>query len=120
MYNFVTHIDRSAVRPQGPLHNINSSHHTGANPGGTHRIDDHFLVFVPDARARNPVTKSNWEGAGVKPDIAIERDRALATAYGLALDAKIHDQSRPAAYRDGVAKLRAKLDTLTDADILAL
>ena len=92
----------------------------GANPGGTRRIDDHFLIFVPSERARNPITKTNWEGAGVKPDIELPRERALVRAYGMAIDAKLQDTSLTAAQRDGFKQLRAKIDTLTDADILAL
>ncbi|MDP9105782.1 MAG: S41 family peptidase [Candidatus Eremiobacteraeota bacterium] len=92
----------------------------GANPGDTRRIDDHFSVFVPDARARNPITKTNWEGVGVEPDIAIARDRALITAYGMALDAKLRDASVTGGYHDRLATLRTKLDTMTDAEILAL
>jgi hypothetical protein len=92
----------------------------GANPGGTRRIDDHYLIFVPGMRAQNPITKTNWEGVGVKPDVAVDRDRALITAYGMILDAKLRDTSLSAARRDGYTKLRAKVDTLTDAEILAL
>jgi C-terminal processing protease CtpA/Prc len=92
----------------------------GANPGDTRRIDDHFMIFVPTARARNPITKTNWEGVGVKPDIAVERDRALITAYGMIVDAKLRDTSLTAAQRDAYTKFRAKLDTMTDAEILAL
>jgi hypothetical protein len=92
----------------------------GANPGDTRRIDDHFSIFVPDARARNPITKTNWEGVGVKPDIDVPRDRALITAYGMALDAKLRDASVTGGYHDRLAALRAKLGTLADADILAL
>jgi hypothetical protein len=92
----------------------------GANPGETRRIDDHFAIFVPDARARNPVTNTNWEGVGVKPDLAQPRERALVTAYGMALDAKLHDTALSTDQRAGITKLRARLDTLTDAEILAL
>jgi peptidase S41-like protein len=92
----------------------------GANPGGTRRIDDHFSIFVPDARARNPITKTNWEGVGVKPDIETARDRALITAYGMALEAKLSDTTLSTPARDRYTQLRAKLDTLTDAEILAL
>ena len=92
----------------------------GANPGGTRRIDDHFMIFVPDQRARNPITKTNWEGVGVKPDIAVDRDRALITAYGMIVDAKLRDTSLTAAQRDAYTKFRAKIDTMTDAEILAL
>ncbi|MDB5069343.1 MAG: hypothetical protein JWM87_454 [Candidatus Eremiobacteraeota bacterium] len=92
----------------------------GANPGETRRIDDHFLIFVPSERARNPITKTNWEGVGVKPDVEVPRERALIAAYGIAVDAKLRDASLTAAQRDGLQQLRAKIDTLTDADILAL
>jgi hypothetical protein len=75
---------------------------------------------VPSERARNPITKTNWEGAGVKPDVEVPRERALVTAYGMAIDAKLQDASLTAAQRDGMKQLRAKIGTLTDADILAL
>ena len=92
----------------------------GANPGDTRRIDDHYAIFVPDERARNPITKTNWEGVGVKPDIDVPRERALVTAYGMALDGRLRDSSLMTAQRDGLTKLRAKLDTMSDAEILAL
>src|SRR6516162_7458125 len=41
----------------------------GAHPGGPRPINDHFSVWVPTGRAINPVSKTNWEGTGVKPDI---------------------------------------------------
>ncbi|MDB5094317.1 MAG: hypothetical protein JWO85_2418 [Candidatus Eremiobacteraeota bacterium] len=92
----------------------------GANPGDVRRIDDHFSIFVPDMRAQNPITKTNWEGAGVKPDVAVDRERALATAYAAALDARLRDASLDADQRGALRGLRGKLDTLTDAEILAL
>jgi hypothetical protein len=92
----------------------------GANPGDTRRIDDHYMIFVPTERARNPITKTNWEGVGVKPDIAVDRDRALITAYGMAIDERLRDTSLSAARRDGLTTLRAKIATMTDAEILAL
>ncbi len=42
----------------------------GAHPGGMERIGD-FGVFVPSGRAINPITKTNWEGTGVRPEIAV-------------------------------------------------
>jgi C-terminal processing protease CtpA/Prc len=52
----------------------------GAHPGGEVRVDDHFGVWVPFGRPENPVTKSNWEGVGVKPDVAVPAEKALAAA----------------------------------------
>jgi hypothetical protein len=57
----------------------------GAHPGGVQPINDHFVVWVPTGRAINPVTKTNWEGTGVKPDIAVPADLALQTAHLAAL-----------------------------------
>ncbi len=92
----------------------------GANPGGTRRIDDHFSIFIPTERARNPITKTNWEGAGVKPDIDVARDRALTTAYAMAIDAKLRDTSLNPGARAAYTQLRTKLDTMTDAEVFAL
>jgi hypothetical protein len=57
----------------------------GAHPGGMVPVADHFLVFVPSGRAINPVTKTNWEGTGVKPDVEVAADKALETAHQLAV-----------------------------------
>src|SRR5262249_36093703 len=43
----------------------------GAHPGGSRRINDHFAIWVPSGRAINPITKTNWEGTGVTPDIDV-------------------------------------------------
>ena len=55
----------------------------GAHPVAGHRIDEHFMIGVPFARAINPITHTNWEGVGVKPDIMVPAKDALATAQKL-------------------------------------
>ncbi len=55
----------------------------GAHPVSGHRIDEHFMIGVPFARAINPITHTNWEGVGVKPDIPVPANDALATAQKL-------------------------------------
>lgn len=57
----------------------------GANPGREFRINEHFRIFVPTGRAINPVTGTNWEGTGVKPDIETTFAHALKTAHLAAL-----------------------------------
>lgn len=52
----------------------------GAHPGDMVRLGDHFSAFVPTGRAISPITKTNWEGVGVKPDIATPADDALRVA----------------------------------------
>ena len=53
----------------------------GANPGDQVRLSDHFEMFLPNGRAVNPITHTNWEGVGVKPDVPTTADAALLTAY---------------------------------------
>jgi len=48
----------------------------GANPGGTYAVNEALAIFVPTGRAINPVTKTNWEGVGVEPDIPTRPDDA--------------------------------------------
>jgi C-terminal processing protease CtpA/Prc len=55
----------------------------GAHPVSGHRIDEHFMIGVPFARAINPITHTNWEGTGVKPDIAVPARDALEAALKL-------------------------------------
>ena len=56
----------------------------GAHPAGLRPINDEFVVNVPSGRAINPITKSNWEGVGVKPEIEVPADQALEKAIELA------------------------------------
>lgn len=56
----------------------------GANPGDVLSFDN-FKMAIPTGRAINPITKTNWEGVGVKPDYAIEASKALEIAYKKAL-----------------------------------
>jgi retinol-binding protein 3 len=62
----------------------------GAHPGGPITIDDQFFVNVPQGRAINPVTKTNWEGVGVIPEIKVPANEALEKAFEVlkALDLK--------------------------------
>ena len=53
----------------------------GANPGGRFPIERQFWVFIPVGRAINPITKTNWEGVGVVPQLKVSSDQALDKAY---------------------------------------
>ena len=59
----------------------------GANPGGGVPLPYSMTVFVPTGRAINPITKTNWEGVGVKPDVAVPAADALDAAHRLATQA---------------------------------
>ena len=56
----------------------------GAHAMAPHKIDDHFYIRVPFARFVNPITKTDWEGVGVKPDVKVSAADALAVAERLA------------------------------------
>ena len=55
-----------------------------AHPSSTHRIDDHFTIRVPYAKAVNPISKTNWEGTGVAPHVKVPAAEALSAAQKLA------------------------------------
>jgi hypothetical protein len=56
----------------------------GAHPFEYRRVHPHFAVDLPEGKSINPITGTNWQGVGVKPDIAVPADHALETALGLA------------------------------------
>jgi hypothetical protein len=56
----------------------------GAHMARWHRIDDHFWIRVPDTRAINPISKTNWEGTGVEPDVKVKAADALTTVREMA------------------------------------
>src|SRR6266567_6129562 len=58
----------------------------GAHPVGGHPIDDHFTIGVPFARAVNPITKTDWEGTSIDPDVKVEASQALEAAIKLSLE----------------------------------
>jgi len=58
----------------------------GAHPVWGHSIDDHFTIGVPFARAVNPITKTDWEGTGIEPDVKVEASQALDQAVKLVRD----------------------------------
>jgi len=58
----------------------------GAHPVSGRRINEHFIIGVPEARAINPITHTNWEGVGVEPDVKVPAADAMATAVKLATE----------------------------------
>jgi len=56
----------------------------GAHPTGSFIATDKYFVRVPRGRAINPITKTNWEGTGVTPDVIVDADKAFDIAYAKA------------------------------------
>jgi len=69
--------------------------------GGAHPVDRHYFkeikfgAMIPFGRAVNPITKTNWEGTGVEPDVKVSKEDALSTAHTQALQ-KLLKSSRDA------------------------
>lgn len=87
----------------------------GANPGGGYRIGDHFTVFIPTGRAISPITKTNWEGTGVEPDVKVPQEQALKTAYLLSLNKsleKAKDERLVNALKQLIDQNRKELDAM--------
>lgn len=58
----------------------------GAHPAQGVPAGDHFSMRIPFGRPINPVTKGDWEGKGVEPDVQASAADALATAEKLAAE----------------------------------
>jgi hypothetical protein len=87
----------------------------GAHPGGVERLSDHFGVFIPIGRAISPITKTNWEGTGVEPDIKVPKEQALKTAFLLALNKaleKAKDDNLKANLKDVIDRTQKELDEM--------
>jgi C-terminal processing protease CtpA/Prc len=69
----------------------------GAHPGSPYKLQPHFEVFIPKGRAINPITKGNWEGVGVQPDVSVSAEDALETAHKMALEAVIENSQKSAS-----------------------
>jgi retinol-binding protein 3 len=56
---------------------------TGGGAHGTraYRLSDHFSAGIPHVYSVNPITKTDWEGKGVQPDIRAARKEALRVAH---------------------------------------
>jgi C-terminal processing protease CtpA/Prc len=87
----------------------------GAHPGGGFRISEHFGMFVPTGRAISPITKTNWEGTGVTPDVAVPADQALLVARLMALKKSASTVVNPdfkAGVQDEIQKLEKELNSM--------
>ena len=82
----------------------------GANPGATVKLAHGFAAFIPDGRAINPVTGTNWEHVGVKPDRDVPAGDALKAAHVAAIEAVIADETdetRARSLREVLAEIAA-------------
>jgi retinol-binding protein 3 len=81
----------------------------GAHPVAVRKLSPLLSLRVPTGRAINPVTKTDWEGTGVKPDVAVDAASSLHAAQVLALRSILGTTSLSAAKR---REAKAALDSL--------
>lgn len=58
----------------------------GAHPVNGFAIGDRYEARIPVGRAINPISKTNWEGTGIQPDIEVPAPEALDLAVGTILE----------------------------------
>jgi retinol-binding protein 3 len=90
---------------------------TGGGAHGTlsHRVNNHFTISVPFSRSINPVTKTDWEGTGVKPDIEVPAEYALLTAEIAALEKAAARHAKEPMRAEAFRAIRAsKMKELAD------
>ena len=84
----------------------------GANPDQAFDLGGGFLVFVPNGRAVNPVTGTNWEGVGITPDYP-----SLSGQHADYIERALHDYKKGGRTNPIMAGMA---NSLTDQDILEL
>ena len=87
----------------------------GAHPGGGFRITENFGMFVPTGRAISPITKTNWEGTGVTPDVSVPAEHALLVTRIMALKKLVPTLKNPdlkAGGEEEIKKLEKELEEL--------
>ncbi len=62
----------------------------GAHPISDKVLNDDLILILPEWISVHPVTKGNWEGVGVEPDIPVDAAKAFNVAYLKALE-KLRD-----------------------------
>lgn len=84
--------------------------------GGAHSVDlypvgNRFEIYLPTARAVNPVTGANWEGTGVLPDVQVPAEKALETAMELAKKAALeYGKTKSEKLARAVEEMQEQLD----------
>jgi hypothetical protein len=82
----------------------------GAHPIQPFRIDPNLVAVIPVGRSINLITKGDWEGTGVKPDVAVAADKAMNKANALALRQVLPKINNPKE-RSMLEKKLAELET---------
>jgi hypothetical protein len=85
----------------------------GAHDGEDEEILGTFIMHLPTGRAVNPITKTNWEGSGVMPDVAVPQQEALDRAQLVILEELVEnetDETNQKIYSFALREIKAKLN----------
>jgi retinol-binding protein 3 len=88
----------------------------GAHPGASYRLNPHFEVFIPIGYVTHAITKQNWEGIGVTPDVQTASEQALKIAHKKALESIIEALGDPLSepLKELLVEARAAYEGLED------
>ncbi|MBI1227466.1 MAG: hypothetical protein GC192_19700 [Bacteroidetes bacterium] len=92
----------------------------GAHAADFKLINDYFDMSIPMARSISPITKTNWEGVGVKPTIEMEIEKAKVYAHlALMKNAMVHESNEMllGKYQWALEELESRLNGVSYDDI---
>ena len=86
----------------------------GANPGGampvyTFSNGSRLDLYISMAKVENPISKTNWEGTGVKPDVETQPTGALHKAHTMALE-HLHKKETNSFIKEKYAEILARVN----------
>lgn len=91
---------------------------TGGGAHGTrpYKIGNWFTADIPSGYGYNVITRTDWEGKGVQPDVKVPADQALLTAQIMAIRAIIkrhpNDADRAKGLGEVITQLQKQLDII--------
>lgn len=80
----------------------------GANRTKRINLNDEFTISVPYIKSIHPITKTNWEGKGVQPDIKTNEKEAFVYAYLDAIQKAVKSNKNALLNKVGYAFLKEK------------
>lgn len=66
-----------------------------ANSGDMVQLNKHYSLFLPTSQGISPITKTNWEGTGVTPNIKAPSEKALTKAQIVILEKLMTNEADP-------------------------
>jgi hypothetical protein len=84
-------------------------------------VNDQVVMEIPYIRGIDPITKTDWEGVGVQPDVVVPADKALAKAQEMIMESTlvtVKDPGEKFALQWALVAVKAALDPVTLSDRL--